>query len=80
MIIRPAERDLQLLMKASERIARWDRKKPSNCRVGSRAKACKKEVVFVWRHVHSWSQLFGIPKNRVVVGWGLLEDEAPWLA
>jgi hypothetical protein len=61
MIIRPAERDLQHLMKASEGIVTWDGKEPGDCRVRSRAETREKKIVFWWRH------LLGLRKSRFCV-------------
>jgi hypothetical protein len=59
MTIRPAERDLQHLVEASEGVAGRDREQTRDCRVVSTVEAREKEVVFLGRRLRGFSQLFG---------------------
>jgi hypothetical protein len=55
MTIRPAERDLQDLVKLSEGVVSRDRKETGDCRVGSTAEAGEKEVIFLGRSLRGFS-------------------------
>lgn len=65
VIIRPAERNLQHLMKVIEGIARRNREETGDCRVGSAAEAGEKEVVFWGRSLCGLSVI-----------WSILEEDS----